>query len=85
VSVADVARPSDTHPELGAAIRRLRHERKLTQEDLAHQAGLTVTALVRVENANANPTWSTVRKIASGLNVRVGALADLADRLADGS
>jgi len=80
-----MARPSDPQPSLAQAIRQLRHERKLTQEDLAHASGLTVTALVRIEGARANPTWATVRKISAGLGVSVGELADLADRLADGS
>lgn len=36
---------------------------------------------MRIEGARANPTWSTVRKIATGLNVRVSEIADLADDL----
>lgn len=74
-----MARPSQPQPALGLAIRQLRHEREQTQEDLAHASGITVTALVRIETAKANPTWSTVRKIACGLNVTVGQIADLAD------
>jgi transcriptional regulator with XRE-family HTH domain len=82
-TVASVVRPSDPQPALGLAIRQLRKERTLTQEDLAHAAGITVTALVRIETSKANPTWATVRKIAVGLAVSVGQIADLADRLAD--
>jgi transcriptional regulator with XRE-family HTH domain len=82
-TVVDVARPSDPQPALGQAVRQLRKQRKLTQEDLAHAAGITVTALVRIETSKANPTWATVRKIAIGLAVSVGQIADLADRLTD--
>jgi transcriptional regulator with XRE-family HTH domain len=80
-----MARPSDPQPALAQAIRQLRHDRRLTQEDLAHASHLTVTALVRIEGARANPTWATVRRIAGALGVSVGELADLADRLADSS
>lgn len=76
-----MARPSDAHAGLARAIRQLRHARQLTQEDLAHASGITVTALVRIEGAHANPTWSTVRKIATGLDVSVSELADVADQL----
>lgn len=77
-----MARPGDPQPSLAQAIRQLRQERKLTQEDLAHASDLTVTALVRIEGAKANPTWTTVRRIAGGLGVTVGEIADLADQLA---
>jgi transcriptional regulator with XRE-family HTH domain len=84
-TVQRMARPSDPQPALAQAIRQLRHDRKLTQEDLAHASHLTVTALVRIEGARANPTWATVRRIAGALGVSVGELADLADRLANSS
>lgn len=76
-----MARPSDPQPALGRAIRQLRKERGRTQEDLAHKSGITVTALVRIETARANPTWATVSKLAAGLGVSIGAIADLADSL----
>lgn len=78
-----MARPSDPQPELARAIRQLRQERGYTQEDLAHASGITVTTLVRIEGAKANPTWATVVKLASALGVSVGRIADLADQLAD--
>jgi transcriptional regulator with XRE-family HTH domain len=81
-TVRGMARPGEPQPSLAQAIRQLRQERKLTQEDLAHASDLTVTALVRIEGAKANPTWTTVRRIAGGLGVSVGEIADLADRLA---
>lgn len=76
-----VARPADPQPALARAIRQLRQARGRTQEDLAHASGITVTALVRIEGAKANPTWATVRRLAIGLGVSVGEIADLADQL----
>jgi XRE family transcriptional regulator, regulator of sulfur utilization len=61
---------------LGAAVRRLRAERRLSQEQLAHEAGLTTAALARVERDQSNPTWATVRQIAAGLGVSLRELAE---------
>jgi transcriptional regulator with XRE-family HTH domain len=52
----------------------LRKQRGHTQEDLAHAAGLTVTAYARIERGSANPTWTTVRRIADALDVTLSEL-----------
>jgi transcriptional regulator with XRE-family HTH domain len=57
----------------------LRIERNQTQEALAHAAGLTVTAYARIERGSANPTWTTVRRIASALEVTMGELGEAVD------
>ena len=46
-----------------------------SQEALAHDAGLTVTSLARIERAQANPTWTTVAAIAEALGVSLAQLA----------
>lgn len=55
--------------ELGAALRRLRLGAGMTQEELAHRAGIGVASLSRIETALANPTWTTVMRILEGLNL----------------
>ncbi len=62
-------------PALAAAIRRLRAERGMTQEDVIHRSGLSVTAYVRAERGTSNPAWTTVARIAAGLGVSVSELA----------
>jgi len=57
----------------------LRKQRGHTQEDLAHAAGLTVTAYARIERGSANPTWTTVRRIADALGVTLGELGRAVD------
>ena len=64
---------------LGRAVRALRVERGQTQEDLAHAAELTTAALARIERGEVNPSWATVRRIASGLQVTVAIIAVAAD------
>ncbi|HLM84622.1 MAG TPA: helix-turn-helix transcriptional regulator [Solirubrobacteraceae bacterium] len=75
-----VSAPTQVDPALAATLRRMRLERGETQEDLAHRAGLTVAAFARIERGNANPTWTTVRRIAAALGVTVAALAEAVER-----
>ena len=58
----------------------MRVERGDTQEDLAHRAGLTVAAFARIERGHANPTWTTVRRIALALEVSLAGLAEAVER-----
>jgi transcriptional regulator with XRE-family HTH domain len=59
---------------LVAVLARLRAERGWSQEQLAHEAGLTASAYNRIESGSAAPGWSTVRRLTEALGVT---LADL--------
>jgi transcriptional regulator with XRE-family HTH domain len=61
--------------ELGRAVRRLREERGLTQEELASRAGTTFGTVSRLESAKSAPAWWTVRKVAEALGVSIAELA----------
>ncbi len=65
--------PIDT--ALAAVLRRLRTERELSQEAVAHQAGVSYTTLAKIELAQSNPGWATVRAIADALGVTLAELA----------
>lgn len=65
---------------LASALRQLRAERGDTQEDLAHRAGLTVAAFARIERGHANPTWTTVRRLAGALEISLAALGEAVER-----
>lgn len=73
--------PAQPQPALGEAIRQLRSKRRMSQEDLAHDAGITISTLSLLERGRSNPTWATVRGIANALNVSLGEVASLADKL----
>lgn len=60
-----------------------RAERGVTQEDLAHDAGITTGTLSVIERGQSNPTWETVRSIARALGVSMAELAKAAERLED--
>ncbi len=69
---------STPDPALAGVLARLREERGLSQEQLAHAAGLTTSAYNRIERDHAAPGWSTVLRIALALEV---SLSDLARRV----
>ncbi|HWG07966.1 MAG TPA: helix-turn-helix transcriptional regulator [Solirubrobacteraceae bacterium] len=76
--VSYVHEPAD--PFLATQLKRLREERELTQEQLAFHAGITSSALSRIERGLNSPGWTTVRRIADALEVSV---ADLAAEVED--
>ncbi len=73
-------RSDQPQPALGEAIRQLRQKRGMTQEDLAHGAGITTGTLSLIERGHANPTWGTVGGIAAALGVSMGELGRRADK-----
>lgn len=60
---------SDLLKILGERIRNLRKNRNWSQEDLAHQAGITRSFLGEVERGERNPKTTTLEKIAHGLDI----------------
>lgn len=64
---------------LGAAIRALRQNAGLTQEGLAHAAGLTFGTVARIELAQATPRWASIRAIVEALGTTWGELGDAID------
>jgi transcriptional regulator with XRE-family HTH domain len=66
-------RPAVLRP-LGAQLRRLRLERKLSQETLAELSGLTYKYIGRIELAKADPGADVLVRLARALMVPVGTL-----------
>jgi transcriptional regulator with XRE-family HTH domain len=54
---------------LAATLRQMRQQRAITLEALAFRAGITVSALSRIELARTSPRWDTVRLLARALDV----------------
>ena len=59
-----------------ASVRRLRHERELTQERLAELSDLHLTDIARIETRRRDPSVKVVAKIAHGLKVPASALLE---------
>jgi transcriptional regulator with XRE-family HTH domain len=68
---------------LGEAIRRLRTEAGLSQEQLAERVATDLTQIGGLERGTRNPSYTTLLRLARALRTRVGEIAVLADRLAD--
>lgn len=60
---------------LAELLKQLREEREITQEQLAFEAGITASALSRIERGINNPGWTTVTRLAEALDVTLVALA----------
>lgn len=76
-----MARRTEPQAGLGAALKEMRLERGLSQEDLAHRASLHPTWISHLESGRENPAWGTVRKLAAALDVSLSTLAERAEAL----
>jgi transcriptional regulator with XRE-family HTH domain len=65
---------------VGANVRRLRLAKGLTQEALAHEAGVALRLLGGIERGQRNPTIGMVGKISAALGVHPRELFDDAPR-----
>ena len=54
---------------VGDKLKRSRIDNALTQAELAEKAGLTTAAVARIERNEAEPRPSTLRKLATALDV----------------
>lgn len=54
----------------GRNVRRVRKERRLSQEALAHEVRLAVTYVGQIERGLRNPTLEVVEKVAKVLKVK---------------
>lgn len=70
---------SEPQPGLASAVRQLRTERGLSQEELANRAGVHLTWVGRVESGATNPSWGITKLIAGGLGVPHAMLAALGE------
>jgi transcriptional regulator with XRE-family HTH domain len=55
--------------KIGDNLRRLREDRLLTQAELAERAGIALSSLVRIENDQVDPRFTSIRKLAQALEV----------------
>jgi transcriptional regulator with XRE-family HTH domain len=74
-----VAQRSSAHAALGRAVRRLRIERGLSQEDLAHLSRMDRTWVGGIERGEKNPSYEKLMDLATALDVRISELIAEAD------
>jgi len=64
-------------PALAIALRRYRELTGDTQEGLAYKCKLTVGSFAKIERGEMNPTWTTLKNIAHGLDMKPAELVSL--------
>jgi transcriptional regulator with XRE-family HTH domain len=77
-----VSEPTTVLVGLGAALRRLRVERRMSQEELSLRTGVHRNYIGGIERAERNPTVATVVTLAWALDVRAWELVRLAEEAA---
>jgi transcriptional regulator with XRE-family HTH domain len=75
-SAKDRAAVRDPLNTFAANVRRVREARGLSQERLAHTAGLNMTHVAKIERSEREPGVRTVSKLAIALRVSAADLFD---------
>jgi len=56
---------------LGQRIKEIRHEKKISQQDLAAKCNFEKSNLSRLEAGRTDPKLSTLKKVSNGLGVEL--------------
>lgn len=59
----------DLKEVMAVNLRRVRHDKKLTQEELAHRAVISARYVGKIERANVSASVSVLGRLASALGV----------------
>ena len=59
---------------LGDKLKQARLESKLSRKKLADMVGVTLDAIVKIENGDRNPSFDLVSKISTVLNISLDSL-----------
>jgi transcriptional regulator with XRE-family HTH domain len=74
---------SPEHGALGEAVRTIRLEAELSQEQLAELAHTDLTQIGGIERGVRNPSYTTLLRLANALETTVGEITTLADELVE--
>lgn len=75
--------PDQHNVALGKAIRRLRKDAGLTQQQLSDAAQVPVPDLRVIERGGVEADWGTIRHLAKGMQVRLAEVFRLTEELED--
>lgn len=68
-------------PALGLAIRTIRQNQEIRQEELANRAGIHPTWISHIERGRVNPTVKNLALLSEGLQIKLSELIALAEEL----
>lgn len=60
--------------KLGQNLKRIRTEKGISQNKIAHTLGIDRAFISNIENGKTNPTLATIAKLAKAIGVSVGEL-----------
>lgn len=66
----------DLKEVMAVNLRRIRHDKNMTQEDLAHRAGLSARYIGAIERADKSASVTVLGRIASALGVDASTLIE---------
>ena len=66
---------ASTQARLGRAIKQIRVERGLTQEQVSAASGLHPTYISDIERGVRNPSWEAITRLAGGIGVPTAEIA----------
>jgi transcriptional regulator with XRE-family HTH domain len=69
------------HRVFGLALRRLRRDAGLTQQELADRVGIGVEYVSRLENGHRGARWHTVMRLLRALDVTLADLGTAIERI----
>ncbi len=75
---------SAQHQALGQLIRVRREALGISQEDLAHEAGMDRSHLGAIERGEGNPAYGSLLTIAEALRLRLSQLQGAVEAISDG-
>ncbi|MGB6057604.1 MAG: helix-turn-helix transcriptional regulator [Microthrixaceae bacterium] len=78
-----MAQPVPEYVALGRAVRQIRSERGLSQENLALEAGLDRTYVSGIERGRRNPSYGSLLKLALALEVKASLIISTAEDLSE--
>ncbi|HYG85607.1 MAG TPA: helix-turn-helix transcriptional regulator [Azospirillum sp.] len=61
----------DVLKAFGAALRQARADRGLTQEEVAHRAGIAIGYLSQLENGRRNPSLLLIAALCGALDIQI--------------
>jgi len=75
--------PDPSLATLGKAVKVIRKEKGMTQEQLAERAGTHITYVGRIERGERNLTWTALSRICEGLQIKRSALVRRVEEIED--
>lgn len=65
----NIMSPITSLQKLAANLKRVRHDKHMTQVEVAEKAGLSTNYYARVERGDVNPTFETLEKLTKALSI----------------